>query len=345
MHRPLTEGIPWAFEHLPGVCPESLENTNNECVPYQLSKFIKIKGKLPYTKNDILDLLANISIELYENDDINSPYDDMSKISEIGFTGKCIVELCKYLQIPVHIKGGNSKIESYNPTSTAFDDVCIYIYGDHMYVIDDPILKRNIIKEDVSTPTPISETSLAAMGKHLKTNPGAQYWESYQGISPGHFKTWDLSEVRLQLLREGICPKISLSGAGKMKSLKYNDMTIHSWPQDGYLCLKFLEVLSQYRKHAVQYRGESLSMFGQLIFDEFNKPCDRTYITDDVRKELRGLQSDRCAICGDMMLKEVDHVLPRGGQCYGKDEIERRMIDFPSVVSHLSSSYQSSWPC
>ena len=46
MHRPLREGKPWAFHGLEGISAESLEQTDGNCVSYQLSKHIKIKGFL-----------------------------------------------------------------------------------------------------------------------------------------------------------------------------------------------------------------------------------------------------------------------------------------------------------
>ena len=63
-------------------------------------------------------------------------------------------------------------------------------------------------------------------------------------------------------------------------------------------------------------------MFGQMIFDEYNRPVDRTYITDDVRREINGDQNGKCGICGDSIIDEIDHKLPRGGQCHGSDHLQ-----------------------
>ena len=43
LHRPLTAACPWRFD-IPGVCEEAAEDTDNQCVPHQLSKYIRLKG-------------------------------------------------------------------------------------------------------------------------------------------------------------------------------------------------------------------------------------------------------------------------------------------------------------
>ena len=50
LHRPLREGKPWAFHGLEGISAESLQETQDQCVSYQLSKHIKIKGEAPWTQ-------------------------------------------------------------------------------------------------------------------------------------------------------------------------------------------------------------------------------------------------------------------------------------------------------
>jgi hypothetical protein len=46
MHRPLTAGIPMAFD-IDGACVESGMETNDNCVPYQLAKHITVSGRKP----------------------------------------------------------------------------------------------------------------------------------------------------------------------------------------------------------------------------------------------------------------------------------------------------------
>ena len=85
-------------------------------------------------------------------------------------------------------------------------------------------------------------------------------------------------QVRADLLREGICPQVSLSGTGVIKGLRYNDCVVHGSPKEAHVCLKFLEELSKVRMHSLQYKGESLAMFGQIVFDEFCKQGGATYV-------------------------------------------------------------------
>mgnify|MGYP000361728354 CR=1 FL=1 len=64
-------------------------------------------------------------------------------------------------------------------------------------------------------------------------------------------------------------------------------------------------------------------MFGQQLFDEFSKPVDRPFLTNDIKKELSGKQQGRCNSCGDSLEGggEVDHTIPRGGRCFGSDGV------------------------
>jgi hypothetical protein len=47
LHRPLTTGAPMMF-NFPGVCPEASQKTDNNCVAFQLSENITIKGKVSF---------------------------------------------------------------------------------------------------------------------------------------------------------------------------------------------------------------------------------------------------------------------------------------------------------
>ncbi len=86
-----------------------------------------------------------------------------------------------------------------------------------------------------------------------------------------------------------------------IKGLRYNDCIVHGWPSEAHVCLKFLEELGKVRAHSLQYRGESLATFGQIIFDEFCKPSDRPFLTADIKRELAGKQRGRCNVCGDAL--------------------------------------------
>ena len=49
MHRPLREGKPWRFHGLEGVSEDAYQETDGQCVSYQLSRHVKIKGNAPWS--------------------------------------------------------------------------------------------------------------------------------------------------------------------------------------------------------------------------------------------------------------------------------------------------------
>ena len=151
-----------------------------------------------------------------------------------------------------------------------------------MFTADDPTIRRAIAREPTSTPKAPKTDILASIGKQANSTPTSQYWQTYSKLAPGHFKTNDLMAIRADMLREGISPQVRLSGTGIPKGLRYNECIVHKWPQEAHVCLKFLEELSKTRAHNIQYRGESLAMFNQMIFDEFCRPCDRPFLTAEI---------------------------------------------------------------
>ena len=326
MHRPLREGKSWAFHGLQGVSTESLEETDGQCVSYQLSKHIRIKGKdAPWTQQQIAEMLMHITEALYEDAPENDPYHGacQDRILTVGFTAAAITQLCRELGVPIHVKWGECKIESYTPEHTQYESVALYIWKGHCYCVDDCGVKRAIVREQVSTPTAQSNEVQATIGRRANSGPASQYWDSYSKLAPGHFYTSDLVGVRPDLLREGICPQVRLSGMGMLQGLRYNDCTVHGWPGEAHICLKYLEELSKVRAHSLQYRGESLATFGKMLFDEFHKPCDRPFLTADIGRELAGKQRGRCYVCGDEIENgQLDHSIPRGGRCLGSDNAE-----------------------
>ena len=128
MHRPLREGKPWRFD-LEGVSEDAYAETENRCVSYQLSKYLKIKGReAPWTQEQIAEMLRNITEEIYENDEDN-PVE-----KGIGYSAAAITQLCKDLSIPIHIKWQNSKIESFVPERTQYEAIAVCIWGDHVLI-------------------------------------------------------------------------------------------------------------------------------------------------------------------------------------------------------------------
>jgi len=142
MHRPLTAGTPWSFP-FPGVCPEAAEETNDECVTHQLSKYIRIKGAgAPFTKEQLTQELMNASYELYEDDEENEELLDCN-----GFTCAAIRKLCESYGIPFHIKWGDTKLESFVPEQTKYEALVVTIWADHLYTIVDGAAKQAAIRE------------------------------------------------------------------------------------------------------------------------------------------------------------------------------------------------------
>ena len=194
----------------------------------------------------------------------------------------------------------------------------------NMYIKGSYDAVKKLDELENSEPLKIENTSLVHICKKRKSNstPDAKYWGTYTNpiVKPGHFTSEDLCGMRMGLLDQGISPNVLLSGVGEIKALKYNDMIIHKSDNEAmFVCMKFIDVLHQYKTSTLAYRGESLATFTQLIFDEFCKPSERTMICNDVKKLLAGQQNLECQQCGDA-ISEIDHVIPRA--CHGEDALE-----------------------
>ena len=154
------------------------------------------------------------------------------------------MQLCRDIGVPIHIKWQNCKIESYTPEKSQYEALCIYIHGDHMFTVENETIRRAIAREQISTPKAPKTEILASIGRKANSTPASQYWQTYSKLAPGHFKTNDITAVRADMLREGICPQVRLSGTGLPKGLRYNDCIVHTWPQEAHVCLKFIEELT-----------------------------------------------------------------------------------------------------
>ena len=166
-------------------------------------------------------------------------------MTNIGFTAAAVMQLCRELCVPIHVKWQNCKIDSFTPEKSQYEALCIYIHGDHMFTVDDPIVRRAIAREQTSTPRAPKTDVLASIGKRTNSTPASQYWSTFTKLAPGRVKTNDITTVRAELLRDGICPQVLLSGTGIPKGLRYNDCIIHTWPQEAHVCLAFLVELSK----------------------------------------------------------------------------------------------------
>ena len=122
----------------------------------------------------------------------------------------------------------------------------------------------------MSDPEIKSPILVASIGKRANNSPSVNFWQQYLKIAPGHFFTGDILKVRSELLQQGICPKVVLSGTGEMKTLRYNDMTIHRLHRDSGVCRAFLEEYTKFRAHNLVYRGESMATFNSFVFDDMS---------------------------------------------------------------------------
>ena len=100
---------------LMGISEDSLEETNEQCVSYQLSKHIKIKGEnAPWTQQQIAEMLIHVTQELYEGDEDNNPYNgEVCHVTNIGFTAAAVMQLCREIGAPIHVKWPSCNIELY----------------------------------------------------------------------------------------------------------------------------------------------------------------------------------------------------------------------------------------
>ena len=186
---------------------------------YQLSKYIKIKGKdAPWNQHEIAEMLMHISEDIYENDEDNNPYDGHNML-DVGFTGAAIKQLCIELNVPIHIKWHNKKTDSFTPIKSEYESIAIYIWGDHVYCVGDEKITKAICRESISLPTPPNNEVLATINHRMPSTPASQYWSTYSYIQPGHFKCDNLVDIRTELLKQGICPQVKLSGTGIIKGL------------------------------------------------------------------------------------------------------------------------------
>ena len=179
MHRPLREGQPWNFHGLEGVSEESLQITNGQCVAHQLSAALKIKGHAQFSRENIIDMLQTITEDLYDDEDLRDP--------KVGFTAAAIVQLCKEVECPIHIKWGSHKVVSYQPENAIYDNVALYIWGDHCFTVGDTAVTKRIMREPITEMKEPEEFLLARIGRKNNATPSSQFWDTYTTLQPGYF--------------------------------------------------------------------------------------------------------------------------------------------------------------
>ncbi len=303
LHRPLTAGVPWMYP-IPGACPEAGEDTHDDCVPHQLSRYIRIKGKAdtaPFTRDELAAELRQASLRLYEDTEDED-------LLDCGFTLAAVRVVCESYAIPLHVCWGGAKIDSYTPLNPTFDELAIHVWGNHMFLINDPSEKREIVRQSLNTPQ-TRDWVLGTVARAPSKAPGFDQWELYNGtLTPGHWYTRNLERTRSDLHSSHVCPRVCKNGLSRLTSLHYNDFHLYSIPREAQVCIQFLQELTKLRPHAIVYRAQSLAGFGQLVFDSLNEVDARRPPTYLERMTVEDRAGSCCEACGDRVSDiQVDH--------------------------------------
>ena len=86
-----------------------------------------------------------------------------------------------------------------------------------MFTVDDPTVRRALARAQTSTPRVPKTDIWANIGKRVNSTPASKYWSTFTKLAPGHFKSDDMMAVRTEMLRDGTCPHVTLSGTGILK--------------------------------------------------------------------------------------------------------------------------------
>lgn len=328
LHRPLRAGKPWNFGFA-GVCPEAYRESDGRCVQKQLEALTKEQN----VEKD-LDIIYR---ELYGGDHDENPYlietEDGATIRydwrEAGVTCAMIQSFAARRSLPVHILWDKTKILSYRPDNASGGGLCLYVFGDHAFFVDDPHTKSVLAKMKSRKREPAPEAVLAVLCKN--ETPPSKEWQHWNGsMEPGHYYTDDIGKARLELHAQGTCPKVSLNGVGAPKALRIpagkEEVVVHRWPREGNVCEAFADELYRRTKRKVPYKGESLASFANVVLTELLKPpSHRKQLGEEAYNVLWCRQNRRCKTCGaKSATMNVDHIAPRF--VGGGDELDNLQI-------------------
>ena len=330
LHRPL-RGKPWSFGYA-GVCPQAYEETNGRCVQRQMETLTK-EQNLEKDFDDIYE-------ELYGQNHDDNPYvietedgtTERYNWRDAGITCAMVHAFAVRRSLPVRILWQQTKILSYRPEVPLGSSLCLHVFGDHAFFVNDPCTKSTLAKMKTRKREPAPEAVLAVLRK--STTPPAKEWKEWTGdLEPGcHYFTHDLASARLKLHTEGTCPKVTLNGAGIPKALRIptenrTTAVVHRWPPEGALCEAFAAEVQRRTGRQVPYKGESLASFANLVFTELLKPPQRRrQLGEELYNKLWRQQGRACNLCGcnKGAKLSVDHIAPRF--VGGGDELENLQI-------------------
>ena len=161
--------------------------------------------------------------------------------------------------VPVHIvHGEQAKILSYRPETASGGSLCLHVIGDHALLVSDPHTKSVLAKMKTQSREPAAEAVLAVL--HRTVVPPSTSWQEWKGErEPGHYFAHDLNAALVQLHAAGICPKVTLNGAGVPKALRVptgkESAVIHRSLPEGALCEAFAAEVEKRTQRKIPYMG------------------------------------------------------------------------------------------
>ena len=180
------------------------------------------------------------------------------------------------------------------------------------------LCRRSHTKSEIAQTRVTNETTRPAVVTAVFTKRNdtpAKNWKEWEGtLAPGHYYTPDLAKARLDLHNQGICPRVSLNGAGSMTRLRYKDVTIHKHYQEALACKRFCTEFESIHKRPLIYTGGSLSSFCGSVFRELcHPPITRKKLSEAQHEQIWEKQGRCCNLCGNPAADRtnVDHISPK----------------------------------
>ena len=277
LHRPLRASKPWSFGFR-GVCQEAFDETEDKCVSHQLAALCKKILKME--EKDVEYLFDAIYHDLYPPGAEDNPYEievedgsvERRSWREAGITVAMVQAFCNVHKVSVHVLWGELKVSSFTP-SEAVSSLCLYVWGDHAFFVDDRNTKAAIAQMKTSKPVLRPEVVLKTIGKN--EDPPTSEWLPWTGEAAEgahHYYSEDLAHTRGQLHSCGLCPKVSLNGIGSLKALRTGEAVIHRLLPEAAVCEVFAEEFARLCKRPLVYKGQSIACFANEAFQELCKP-------------------------------------------------------------------------
>ena len=173
---------------------------------------------------------------------------------EAGITVAMVQAFCNVHKVSVHVLWGELKVSSFTP-SDSVSSLCLYVWGDHAFFVDDRNTKAAIAQMKTSKPSLRPEVVLKTISKN--EDPPTSEWLPWTGEAVDgahHYYSEDLAYTRGQLHSRGLCPKVSLSGVGSLKALRTGDAVIHRLLPEAAVCEVFAEEFARLCKRPLLHQ-------------------------------------------------------------------------------------------